>query len=97
MATIENINGFIWAKVSDDEAIDLWENNIANIFMMWPNEDYYFREIDDENDIENDDDELWMIVQIGAKEELEADYQESKARNNENRSFEEWCLSKIEM
>lgn len=90
----ENINGFIWAVLDRQEATEKFLNN-EPIYVLYDDgtealietyEDFgTFRYIDKK-----------MGLEIGAKEDLESEYLETVERNKENRTFEEWCLSKIE-
>jgi hypothetical protein len=88
----ENINGFIWAILDREEAKEEWQKEISySLFTLLPDGNNFLIS------------EGWEIdetiiyggkvgIEIGAKEDLEADYE----RNNETRTFEDWCLSKIE-
>lgn len=96
MANIEIIDGFVWAKVSDTEAVFLWENNIANIFVMYPLEDFRNWEAQSEDDMQNDGNEIWLTIKLGTESELIADWQEATERNNEKRSFMAWLQDKAE-
>lgn len=86
----ENINGFIWAVLEYDDAFRRFTND----------EDVQEITEDGEGDLIWRFEEFGQIIEnhkkvgfkIGEKEDLEADYQDSK----ENRTFEDWCLSKIE-
>jgi len=96
----ENINGFIWAVLDDEnEAIDLWEND-NEVFLLYPDGSESFV-IDHEEILTAEEKGLRLGIEIGAEKGLTADYHETveikaTSANKENRSFEEWCLSKIE-
>lgn len=90
----ENINGFMWAVLDAQEATERFTND---------REVYALCDDNTESLIEDETRFEWylsrgvkMAVEIGAKEELTADYLETVERNKENRTFEDWCLSKIE-
>lgn len=93
----ENINGFIWAVITNlTDAVELMDRGYDIYIVRYEN--------NDESLLRNALEIKWAFVvefgfvgvKIAAKEELTADYNEEVWRNNENRTFEDWCLSKIE-
>lgn len=89
----ENINGFIWAVLDKEEAVNLWEQDYE-VFLHYDDDTEAL--IEAYEDFDNIDTYVFAATKIGAKEDLEVDYLETVERNKENRSFEDWCLSKIE-
>lgn len=90
----ENINGFIWAVLDKDEAEELFADG-QDVHEYCEKTGFYIC-------LEREDISLAvsagnkLVLEIGAKENLESDYHETVERNKENRTFEDWCLSKIE-
>lgn len=89
----ENINGFIWAVLDKEKAEEYY----------WDDREIFEIRTDGTEGLIIDSTDIALAlmngfklgIEIGAKEELKADYLETVERNNENRTFEDWCLSKI--
>lgn len=90
----ENINGFIWAVLTEEEALEVYEHDTVHV--VYPLEDYRSFVATQEEDLQDDGEEIVLMAKIGGKEELFADYIDGIERNNETRSFEDWCLSILE-
>lgn len=89
----ENINGFIWAIVPFEEAKENFQNE--HYYSLYPDgSESYLEDLEELLEIEDSD--ARVGIEIGAEEELTADYLEAMERFNESRTFEDWCLSKIE-
>jgi len=94
MSTVKLINGFVWAIVDQDEAAEYYSND-GEVFELY--DDMSEGLILDSTDIV-----LAVMngrelgIELGHKSELQSDYDEACARNNETRSFEAWLEAKAE-
>ena len=84
--------GFVYAELTGVEAI-------VNLIGDMPV--YYYageriREASEQGGYLEDNECDGYLLLIAGEKELQDDYQEAVARNNENRSFESWLISKIE-
>lgn len=90
----ENISGFIWAVLDKEQSEELFAEG-HDVHEYCEKTGFYIL-------LDSSDIALALmagrklLLEIGAEEELTSDYLETVERNNETRSFEDWCLSKIE-
>jgi len=95
MSTVKLVNGFVWAVVSTEIAEDLHAYNQSEMFMLYPDgsESAIRDDIDFGRALNNG---LPIALELGHKSELQSDYDEACARNNETRSFTAWLEAKAE-
>lgn len=85
--------GFIWVLI--DPEYSEKENYIGVAYCVYEDESEALIESDNDWDAAHAFHSI--ALELGWEYELKADWQESRERNNDNRSFESWLEDKVEL